>query len=876
MPFRNSIRHSSRAWFAFLLASVISSAANTSHAQVCPFDDGNSSLPVEGLILTRYALGITGAPVVASTGINAVDAPTVEAAINCPSCGLNITGNATLTVADATIISRKLAGFSGAQLTNGIALGSGTRNTPAAVQSFLLAGCGATGGTVTGITAGSGLTGGTITGSGTIAVNSAVIQNRVSGTCAVGSSIRAIAADGSVTCQTDTTGGSGTVTNVATGLGLTGGPVTSTGTISADTNYLQRRVSASCAVGSSIRAIAADGTVTCQVDSGGTGGGGTVTSVASGTGLSGGPITAAGTLSIANPFRLPQSCVNGQIAKYNTSTQLWECATDNGGNGTVANVAAGTGLAGGPVTTSGTLAIAPAFALPQSCANGQYTRYNGASSVWECVTPAVVTNVATGPGLTGGPITSTGTVGLASTQLLPTIACSNNQIPKWSGSAWLCASATTGGSAGTVTNIATGTGLTGGPITGAGTIGLTPGQLLPTVACATDQTVQWSGTAWVCAPSLQTQLTSCPIVGQVPQVGLGGSIVCGSLPHTFTKINGSSRSSVAVTADGLPVISYYDGAMKVIKCGSVSCSGGNTDSTVDSTFVGSFSSIAVPADGLPVIGYSAGGGGLKVAKCGNAACSSGNTVTTVDSLGGFYPTLAISVDGFPVISHYDAAAYQIRVVKCGDATCSAANLVLTTVAFSAFDVESTSMAVPADGLPVISYFDRNTTALKVFKCGTASCNNFNTLTTVATVDYDGVDSAIAVSANGLPIVSYVDYGIGVLSFLKCGNATCSSGNTLLTIDGSGAGRPSIVVPADGLPVISYLGFGYTLKVAKCGNANCDASNTLSIIGNVGNSAALQTSIVVPVDGRPVIAYYDSVSGDAKVVKCSNTSCLNPY
>ena len=135
-------------------------SALAAHAQTCPFDDGNSSLTVEGVILTRYALGITGAPLVASTGIAAADAPSVEATINCPSCGLNITGNPTLTVADATIISRKLAGFSGAQLTDGLALGSGTRNTPAAVQSFLLAGCGATGGTVTSITAGSGLTGG--------------------------------------------------------------------------------------------------------------------------------------------------------------------------------------------------------------------------------------------------------------------------------------------------------------------------------------------------------------------------------------------------------------------------------------------------------------------------------------------------------------------------------------------------------------------------------------------------------------------------------------------------------------------------------------------------------------------------------------------
>ncbi len=215
-----------------LLVMLSALYAPSAWAQVCPFDDGNSSLEVEGLILTRYALGITGAPLVASTNINAVDAPTVEASINCPSCGLNITGNPTMTVADATIISRKLAGFSGGSLTNGLALGDGTRNTPALVQSFLLAGCGATGGTVTSVGTGTGLTGGPITGAGTIAVDPAVVQLRVSSTCSAGTFITAVAANGTVTCAAAPAGNSGTVTSVATGAGLTGGPISTTGTVS--------------------------------------------------------------------------------------------------------------------------------------------------------------------------------------------------------------------------------------------------------------------------------------------------------------------------------------------------------------------------------------------------------------------------------------------------------------------------------------------------------------------------------------------------------------------------------------------------------------------------------------------------------------------
>lgn len=122
------------------------------------------------------------------------------------------------------------------------------------------------GGYVSSVTAGTGLTGGTITSSGTIAVNTAVIQARVSGACAAGSSIRTVNADGTVACEADDNSG-GTVTSVGSGSGLTGGPITTSGTLAADTTYLQRRVSSSCAVGSSIRAIAADGSVACQTDS---------------------------------------------------------------------------------------------------------------------------------------------------------------------------------------------------------------------------------------------------------------------------------------------------------------------------------------------------------------------------------------------------------------------------------------------------------------------------------------------------------------------------------------------------------------------------------------------------------------------------------
>ncbi|MGL5005753.1 MAG: tail fiber domain-containing protein, partial [Casimicrobium sp.] len=111
-------------------------------AQTCPFETMGSTLTREGLVLTRYALGLRESALVANTGFLAADAASIEATILCPSCGLDINGIGGFDVTDATIISRKLAGLSGTSLTNGLNLGSSGGRDAAAVQSFLLAGCG--------------------------------------------------------------------------------------------------------------------------------------------------------------------------------------------------------------------------------------------------------------------------------------------------------------------------------------------------------------------------------------------------------------------------------------------------------------------------------------------------------------------------------------------------------------------------------------------------------------------------------------------------------------------------------------------------------------------------------------------------------------
>ena len=121
---------------------VASGLSTPGHAAAtCPFDNGGSDALNDGVVLTRYALGITGAPLVASTRYATLNPLQVKSNIECVGCALDINGDGQIDSVDTTIIARHLTGFQGASLTAGLALGVGTRSSTAAVTSFLVNGC---------------------------------------------------------------------------------------------------------------------------------------------------------------------------------------------------------------------------------------------------------------------------------------------------------------------------------------------------------------------------------------------------------------------------------------------------------------------------------------------------------------------------------------------------------------------------------------------------------------------------------------------------------------------------------------------------------------------------------------------------------------
>jgi hypothetical protein len=316
-----------------------------------------------------------------------------------------------------------------------------------------------------------------------------------------------------------------------------------------------------------------------------------------------------------------------------------------------------------------------------------------------------------------------------------------------------------------------------------------------------------------------------------------GNAACSS-GNTTTTIDSTNTvgqySSIAIGTDGFPVISYYYASsadLKVVKCGNAACSSGNTITTVDSTDgVGDYTSIAIATDGFPIISYhDATGTALKVAKCSNAACTS-STLSTIDTTGdsGWYTSIAVGGDGLPVISYYDATNTDLRVAKCFDYACTLAFTPTLVDGASANVGPFSSLVIAPDALPVISYYDYTSTQLKVVKCGNVACSAGNTITTIDSGSNDNsAQTSIAIGADGLPIVSYYYGGWADLKVIKCGNALCNAQNAVWTADSSGNSTGTgnaLAIGTDTMPVIVYTDLSAPdLKVKVCGDASCDSS-----------------------------------------------------
>jgi hypothetical protein len=186
--------------------------------------------------------------------------------------------------------------------------------------------------------------------------------------------------------------------------------------------------------------------------------------------------------------------------------------------------------------------------------------------------------------------------------------------------------------------------------------------------------------------------------------------------------------------------------------------------------------------------------------------------------------------------------------------------------------EHTSLAIGADGLGLIAYVDDGNDDLKVAHCADLLCTTADQITTLDSAGLVGYSSSVEIGADGLGLISYNDWTNGDLKVAHCDDVACTSA-TISTLDSAGVvGRyTSVAIGADGLGLISY--HDYTdrdLKVAHCDNVACSSATVTAL--DLWTDVGEYSSIAIGSDGLGLVSYIDVTSHSLKVAHCQNTAC----
>ena len=293
---------------------------------------------------------------------------------------------------------------------------------------------------------------------------------------------------------------------------------------------------------------------------------------------------------------------------------------------------------------------------------------------------------------------------------------------------------------------------------------------------------------------------------------------CSSSTITTVDASGTVGLSASLTigSDGFGLISYFegvggsDGNLKVAHCNNAACTSA-TVTTLENNVGFNGSAVTLGGDGKGLIAYFDGNtNDLKVAHCENVICTSA-TSATIDSVGdvGRDPSIVAGTDGLGLISYIDSTNQSLKVAHCDDASCSSATISVLDSTLS----QSTFVNIGSDGLGLISYHGGGD--LKVAHCDNASCTSAS-----ARILHKGGtgswDTSIAIGADGLPMVSYGSFFVA-----HCLDVTCDIATKVELPGGETVQhRSAITTGQDGLALLAFRGSGTDLWVMHCANELC--------------------------------------------------------
>jgi hypothetical protein len=347
-----------------------------------------------------------------------------------------------------------------------------------------------------------------------------------------------------------------------------------------------------------------------------------------------------------------------------------------------------------------------------------------------------------------------------------------------------------------------------------------------------------------------------------------------------------NSGNVILGQDGLPFFTYYSTQAQyfnVVHCNNLDCTDYVRTTPLRSLgyYVGEKTSVILGPDGLPLISINVGNNnpGLIYLRCTNLDCTT-YTTALVNTDAVIWNSISLGGDGLPLIvyiSSVDGYTYQLKAAHCNNLDCTSS----TTTTIDNAHYWSIGSATGVDGLPLFvytRYLGGTSFLLATGHCNTFDCSSYIT----STVDAGyivGKEPSLVIGIDGLGLLTYGDDQLGRdLHTGHCVDIACTAiTKAVVDTDRTVGNYSAVAIGADGLPIITHQdSYYYYLKVSHCMDIPCTRATSL-ILDNSGpyTGPGYRPAITIGSDGNPFIIYYSERDGGLRMIHCGNAFCA-PY
>jgi hypothetical protein len=366
-------------------------------------------------------------------------------------------------------------------------------------------------------------------------------------------------------------------------------------------------------------------------------------------------------------------------------------------------------------------------------------------------------------------------------------------------------------------------------------------------------------------------------------VGVTSDTSLAELNTVTTLSTFASDSSMVLDASGNPVVAYRDSLdtrLRVLHCDDPFCTGGGESLIMPEVQSGQWPSIILDASGNPVVSYyTTPFDRIKLLRCDDPNCVGSESITTPEPqafLLNHSTSLAIDADGNPVIAYaLWAPFYELRIMHCNDPNCEGGDESITVHdSFAA----APSLTLDAAGNPVVAYYRDATQifssgTLRVMHCNDPDCAGGDE-TTTSPEPATGVTPSLKLDAAGNPVIAYYT-GISTrdLKVMHCNDANCAGSNeSITTPDSAGdvGSQPSLALSGDN-PIVSYRDVDNDdLKFLYCNDPNCAPGGDTVVPLDTALDSGENSSVIMDGSGLPAITY--DAGTDLRLIRCGDADC----